>query len=152
MSKNLDKLLTASKLKNWLACNYTTINEINKKELKKKESSITEEIRKKRGDEFEEKIYKKLIEKYPKHIKIKKDKDRFAKTKEALRKGYDLVHNAGFEYEGLDGEIDFLIKDKNKKSKKDKWKYEVYDTKLSSLARPEHIIQISIYSEWIAKQ
>ena len=36
MSKNLDKLLTASKLKNWLACNYTTINEINKKELKKK--------------------------------------------------------------------------------------------------------------------
>ena len=49
MDKNLDKLLTASKLKNWLACNYTTINEINKKELKKKESSITEEIRKKRG-------------------------------------------------------------------------------------------------------
>ena len=36
MSKNLDKLLTASKLKNWLACNYTIINEINKKELKKK--------------------------------------------------------------------------------------------------------------------
>ncbi len=52
MSKNLDKLLTASKLKNWLACNYTTINEINKKELKKKESSITEEITKKRGQEF----------------------------------------------------------------------------------------------------
>ena len=37
MDKNLDKLLTASKLKNWLACNYTTINEINKKGLKKKE-------------------------------------------------------------------------------------------------------------------
>ena len=71
MDKNLDKLLTASKLKNWLACNYTTINEINKKELKKKESSITEEIRKKRGDEFEEKIYKKLIKQHPKHIKIK---------------------------------------------------------------------------------
>ena len=30
MDKNLDKLLTASKLKNWLACNYTIINEINK--------------------------------------------------------------------------------------------------------------------------
>jgi uncharacterized protein len=152
MSENYDRLKTASKLKNWLACNYTTINEINKKELKKKESSITEETRKKRGDQFEEKIYKKLIEKYPKYIKIKKDKDRFKKTKEALRKGYDLIHKAFFKYEGWDGEIDFLIKDKNKKSKKDKWKYEVYDTKLSSLARPEHIIQISIYSEWIAKQ
>ena len=60
MKEKYNKLLTASKLKNWLACNYTTINEINKKELKKKESSTTEEIRKKRGDEFEEKIYKKL--------------------------------------------------------------------------------------------
>ena len=113
MNKKLDKLLTASKLKNWLACNYTTINEINKEELKKKESSKTEETRKERGDQFEEKIYKKLIEKYPKYIKIKKDKDRFKKTKEALRKGYDLIHKAFFKYEGWDGEIDFLIKDKN---------------------------------------
>jgi|ETNmetMinimDraft_20_1059909.scaffolds.fasta_scaffold04374_3 uncharacterized protein len=152
MSKNLDKLLTASKLKNWLACNYTTINEINKKELKKKESSITEEIRKKRGDEFEEKIYKKLIKQYPKHIKIKKDDDRFEKTKEALRKGYDLIHKAYFKYEGWVGEIDFLIKDKNKKSKLGSWGYEVYDTKLSSFAKPEHIIQISSYSEWIEKE
>ena len=28
--KNLDKLLTASKFKNWLACKFTTINEIKK--------------------------------------------------------------------------------------------------------------------------
>ena len=152
MSENYDRLKTASKLKNWLACNYTTINQINEKELKKKESSITEETRKKRGDQFEEKIYKKLIEKYPKHIKIKNDENRIEKTKEALRKGYDLIHKAYFEYDGWHGEIDFLIKDKNKKSKKGKWKYEVYDTKLSSVAKSEHIIQISIYSEWIAKQ
>ena len=32
-----------------------------------------EEIRKKRGDEFEEKIFQKLKKKYPKNIKIKKD-------------------------------------------------------------------------------
>ena len=30
--KNLDKLLTASKFKNWLACKFTTINEIKKLE------------------------------------------------------------------------------------------------------------------------
>ena len=30
MDDNLKKLLTASKFKNWLACNYTAINEINK--------------------------------------------------------------------------------------------------------------------------
>ena len=81
MSKNYDRLKTASRLKNWLACNYTTINEINKKEFKKKESSITEDTRKRRGDQFEEKIYKKLIEKYPKHIKIKKIKIDLQKQK-----------------------------------------------------------------------
>ena len=30
MSERYDRLKTASRLKNWLACNYTTINEINK--------------------------------------------------------------------------------------------------------------------------
>ena len=152
MSKNYDRLKTASRLKNWIACNYTTINEINKKELKKKESSTTEEIRKKRGDEFEEKIYKKLIKQYPKHIKIEKDGDQFEKTKEALKKGYDLIHKAHFKHKGWVGEIDFLIKDQNKKTKKGKWRYEVYDTKLSSIAKTDHITQISLYSEWIATQ
>ena len=47
-NNNYDSLKTASKLKIWLACNYTTINQINEKDLKKKESSITEETRKKR--------------------------------------------------------------------------------------------------------
>ena len=61
MKENNERLKTASRLKNWIACNYTTVNEINKKELKKKESSTTEKIRKERGDEFEEKIYKELI-------------------------------------------------------------------------------------------
>ncbi len=39
MKENSERLKTASRLKNWIACNYTTVNEINKKELKKKESS-----------------------------------------------------------------------------------------------------------------
>ena len=49
--KNLDKLLTASKFKNWLACKFTTINEIKKLEdpkVSKKTFSKTEEIRKQR--------------------------------------------------------------------------------------------------------
>ena len=152
MNENNDRLKTASRLKNWIACNYTAINEINKKGLKKKESSTTEEIRKKRGDEFEEKIYKKLIKQFPKHIKIKKDDDKFQKTKEALQKGYDLIHKAHFKYNGWVGEIDFLIKVQNKKTKNGRWKYEVYDTKLSSIAKTDHITQISLYSEWLATQ
>ena len=142
--KNLDKLLTASKFKNWLACKFTTINEIKKLEdpkISKKTFSKTEEIRKQRGDEFEEKIYKELIKDYPNHTKIKKDKDSLKNTKEALKKGYDLIHKAYFEYDGWSGEIDFLIKGENG--------YEVYDTKLTTMPKPEHIIQICIYSEWL---
>ena len=152
MKSDYNRLKTASRLKNWIACNYTTINEINKKELKKKEQSTTEIIRKKRGDEFEEKIYQKLNKQYSKHIRIKKDDDKFEKTKEAIKKGYDLIHKAHFEYKGWVGEIDFLIKDKNKKTKSGKWRYEVYDTKLSSIAQTDHITQISLYSEWLATQ
>ena len=151
MSKDYKKYLTASKLKNWLACNYTIINDINKNQIKKKTSSKTEEIRKKRGDEFEEKIFQKLKKKYPKNIKIKKDELKFEKTKEAINKGYDLIHKAYFDHNGWHGEIDFLIRDNTKKTKKGNHIYEVYDTKLSSFEKAEHIIQICIYSEWLAE-
>ena len=152
MKNDHDRLKTASRLKNWIACNYTTVNEINNKELKKKDRSTTETIRKKRGDEFETKIYDKLIKQFPKHIQIKKDEDRFEKTKEAIKKGYDLIHKAHFKHKGWVGEIDFLILDKDKKTKNGKCRYEVYDTKLSSIPQTDHITQISLYSEWIATQ
>ena len=152
MKNDHDGLKTASRLKNWIACNYTTVNEINNKELKKKDRSTTETIRKKRGDEFEAKVYKNLIKQFPKHIQIKKDEDRFEKTKEAIKKGYDLIHKAHFKHKGWVGEIDFLILDKDKKTKNGKCRYEVYDTKLSSVPQTDHITQISLYSEWIATQ
>ncbi len=47
MKEKYNKLLTASKLKNWLACNYTTINEINKKGLKKKSHQLLKKLEKK---------------------------------------------------------------------------------------------------------
>lgn len=148
----MKKLLTASKFKNWLACKYTVINEFNRENLKIKEFSKTEDIRKKRGDEFEDKIYKKLIKKYKNYIKIENNSNKYNKTKEAINKGYDLIHKASFEYQGWQGEIDFLIKVKDAKTKNGKWKYEVFDTKLSSVVKTEHIIQICIYSEWLALQ
>ena len=151
MDKNLKRLLTASKFKNWLSCNYTIINEINKKELKKKERSKTEEIRTERGDEFEENIYKELIKKYPKHIKIKKNDNKIDETKKAIEKGYDLIHKAYFENEGWHGEIDFLIKVEGKKTNFGNFGYEVYDSKLSSFEKTDHIIQLNIYNEWLEK-
>ena len=151
MDNNFKRLLTASKFKNWLSCNYTIINEINKKELKKKERSKTEEIRTERGDEFEENIYKELIKKYPKHIKIKKNDNKIDETKKAIEKGYDLIHKAYFENEGWHGEIDFLIKVEGKKTNLGNFGYELYDSKLSSFEKTDHIIQLNIYNEWLEK-
>ena len=56
MDESIEKFLTASKFKNWIACNYTTINEINKKELKKR---IHQKL-KKSGDKEEMSLRKKF--------------------------------------------------------------------------------------------
>jgi hypothetical protein len=47
MKENNERLKTASRLKNWIACNYTTVNEINKKELKKKNHQLLKKLEKK---------------------------------------------------------------------------------------------------------
>ena len=58
MSENYDRLKTASKLKNCLACNYTTINEINKKELKKKNHQLPRKLEKKEAMSLKKKFIK----------------------------------------------------------------------------------------------
>ena len=47
MKSDYNRLKTASRLKNWIACNYTTINEINKKEIKKKIDQLQKQLEKK---------------------------------------------------------------------------------------------------------
>lgn len=61
MKNNYNRLKTASRLKNWIACNYTTVNEINKKDLKKKDQSTTEIIRKKEVMNLRKKFIKNLL-------------------------------------------------------------------------------------------
>ena len=62
MKNNHDRLKTSSRLKNWIACNYTTVNEINNKELKNllslSKTELTEEITISKGV-----VLKKLTEK-----------------------------------------------------------------------------------------
>ena len=61
------------------------------------------------------------------------------KTKQALRKGYDLIHKAYFEYEGWHGEIDFLIKNKNKKGNYIHFKLKGNGVTVSELEKNEKI-------------
>ena len=57
-NNNYNSLKTASKLKNWLACNYTTINEINEKELKKKNLQLQKKLEKKEEISLKKKFMK----------------------------------------------------------------------------------------------
>ena len=45
MKNDHDRLKTASRLKNWIACNYTTVNEINNKGLKKMKIDLKKQKR-----------------------------------------------------------------------------------------------------------
>ena len=47
MKNDHDRLKTASRLKNWIACNYTIVNEINNKGLKKKITLQQKQLEKK---------------------------------------------------------------------------------------------------------
>ena len=58
MNKNYDRLKTASRLKNWIACNYTAINEINKKGLKKKSHQLLKKLEKKEVMNLKKKFIK----------------------------------------------------------------------------------------------
>ena len=58
MSKDYKKYLTASKLKNWLACNYTIINDINKNQIKKKLVLRLKKLEKKEEMNLKKKFFK----------------------------------------------------------------------------------------------
>ena len=57
-NNNYNSLKTASKLKNWLACNYTTINKISEKELKKKSLQLQKKLEKKEEISLKKKFIK----------------------------------------------------------------------------------------------
>lgn len=67
-------------------------------------------------------------------------------TKEAIKSGADIIFQAALESGNFRGYADFLVKiDSNSKNPK----YEIWDTKLSSIVKPQHIIQLCCYSEML---
>ena len=120
MAKNL---YSPSMLKSFLNCKYTIFNEINEKALKlvRKEKGFSDLKLLERGNVHEEDYFKILKDKHSKVINIKPLKltqqEKFKKTIESRKEGFDVIRGGYLVHEEWLGEFDFLIKVKNSKSK-----------------------------------
>lgn len=71
-------------------------------------------------------------------------------TIKAMQKGPDVIFQALLKKDNFAGFADFLIKVPGKSDLGD-YHYEVWDTKLSSMSKPTHVIQLCCYAEMIAE-
>jgi uncharacterized protein len=72
-----------------------------------------------------------------------------AATIEAMRRGDPVIYQAVFERDGWLGIADFLQR-VERPSALGVWSYEVADTKLARRTKPYYLIQLSLYSEFVA--
>ena len=111
------------------------------------------QLLKNKGKEHESKVFTKLKKEFPSHVSIPDDKsveDRFKLTVEAITKGTSLIYQAVLKDGQWIGYADFLIRSSTP-SDLGQFSYEVFDTKLAKSPKPEHIIQICAYSEFLGK-
>jgi len=139
-------------IKNYLNCEYIIFNEINEKKLnlKKKEKTISSELRFKKGNIHEDNYLQLLKNKYKKVIDIKNLKisreEKFDKTISCMKEGYEIIRGGYLKKDKWIGEFDFLEINKKLPSKFGNYSYEVLDTKNTSKAKTDHIIQIGMYT------
>jgi predicted RecB family nuclease len=152
-------LYTPTLFKSYLNCKYIIFNELNAEKLGIKKKEITKSNRRlfEKGDKFEEDYFNHLKKEYSKIIDIKDHQslkeDREKKTIECMQEGYEVIRGGYFydDKKKWNGESDFLIINKNVKSKLGNYSYEVFDTKNSTRVKTEHIFQITIYEHLLRK-
>ena len=148
----MKNLYSPSMIKNYLNCEYIIFNEINEKKLnlKKKEKTISSELRFKKGNIHEDNYLQLLKSKYKKVIDIKNLKisreEKFDKTISCMKEGYEIIRGGYLKKDKWIGEFDFLEINKKLPSKFGNYSYEVLDTKNTSKAKTDHIIQIGMYT------
>jgi predicted RecB family nuclease len=83
-------------------------------------------------------------------VNLKDAKDDAEKTREAMRAGVDVIAQARLEGEAFAGYADILLR-VDKPSDLGNWSYEVHDTKLARETKGGTILQLSAYSEMVAR-
>ena len=148
----MKNLYSPSMLKSYLSCKYTIFNEINEKKLKLKkiELSKNDQLRLEKGNIHEKNYLKELKKKYKKVIDLKSSKlskeEKVPQTIQAMKEGWEVIHGGYLKRDKWIGEFDFLIINKDLKSKFGDYSYEVIDTKNSNKPKPDHIIQLGMYT------
>ena len=139
-------------LKSYLSCKYIIFNEVNenKLNLKKIELSKNDKLRIEKGNIHEKNYLAELKKKYQKIIDLKNldisKEEKIKKTIEAIKDGWDVIYGGYLQRDNWRGEFDFLIINKNTKSKLGDYSYEIIDTKNSNKPKPDHIIQLGMYT------
>src|SRR6056300_1435848 len=148
----MKNLYSPSMLKSYLSYKYNIFNEVNEKKLnlKKIELSKNDQLRLEKGNIHEKNYLKELKKKYKKVIDLKSSKlskeEKVPQTIQAMKEGWEVIHGGYLKRDKWIGEFDFLIINKDLKSKFGDYSYEVIDTKNSNKPKPDHIIQLGMYT------
>jgi len=139
-------------LKNYLSCEYIVYNEKNEKDLKltRKERSASDAARLNKGNEHEKIVFNELKKKFKNIADIKNKKisreEKISDTLKAMKEGVELIYGGFLNYNEWIGEFDFLVKDKTIKTAFGDYGYEIIDAKNTSKSKPDHIVQLGMYS------
>ena len=148
----MKNLFSPTMLKKYLGCKYIIFNEINEKKLnlKKIELNINDKLRFEKGNQHEKDYLKELKKSHKKVLDLKKSdltrEEKISKTIQAMKDGWEIIHGGWLKKDKWTGEFDFLIINKELKSKFGDYSYEVIDTKYSNKPKPDHIIQLGMYT------
>ncbi len=148
----MKNLFSPTMLRRYLSCKYKIFNEINKEKLKLKriELKTNDKLRIERGNIHEKEYFKELKKKFKKTLNLKDQKltkeEKISKTVQAMKEGFEIIFGGWLKRDKWSGEFDFLIINKDQKSKFGDYSYEVIDTKYSNKPKPDHIIQLGSYT------
>ena len=76
--------------------------------------------------------------------------EQVARTRRAMADGPDVIYQGTLFGPPWHGYADFLIRRDGQKSNLGTYSYEVLDTKLSRSAKPKHVVQLVVYSKFVA--
>ena len=150
--------LSPSDLSAHLACPYLTRLEL---EATRKERDRPHgrdklaDLVAKKGDEHEVAFLAELEADGREVVEIPFEEGRFdraaARTEAAMRAGADVIYQATFARDGWRGRADFLIRVEEPSPNLGACSYEVWDTKLARSAKPAAVLQLTFYSEEVAR-
>jgi uncharacterized protein len=144
--------LSPSALNRFLACEYRTyLDMLNARgELDAKPRPPQLQLLLERGEVFEDGVLDRMRADGLRVISLDdrnaSRKERAARTLDAMRSGYDVIHQGCFVNDDWVGYPDFLIRTDGP-SDLGAWSYEVHDAKLGGHARPAYIFQLLFYTD-----